>query len=246
MWVKAKVLERRDWNRRLFSLKLSAGVTDFIAGQFIKLSIMRDDKRIARAYSLVNPPGRDYCEILAVAVNGGELSTHLQALVAGDEIEMTVSAAGFMTLNEVPNGFKHLWLIATGTAVGPFISMMLTAEPWQRFDKVVLVYGVRQVDDLAYLAELRALEQAYPQQFRLVISVTREPFAGGLSCRIPQGLIAGEIEAQAGLTLNAADSQVMLCGNPEMVKEADIYLQSLGLTKNLRRAPGNITLEKYW
>ncbi|MBV7314652.1 ferredoxin--NADP reductase [Shewanella sp. NIFS-20-20] len=246
MWVTAKVLERIDWNDKLFSLKLTPGITDFTAGQFIKLSRVRDDKRIARAYSLVNPPGKDYCEVLAVAVEGGELSPHLRAMAVGDEIDITASAAGFMTLQEVPAGFKHLWLLSTGTAVGPFISMMLTDEPWHKFEKLVLVYGVRQVQDLAYLTQLRALEQRYPQQFKLVISVTRESYAGGLNCRIPEGLSSGAIEAAAGVSLNAEDSQVMLCGNPEMVADANNYLLSRGLTKNLRRVPGNITLEKYW
>lgn len=140
MWITGTVLKRIDWNDKLFSLRIKADVETFIAGQFIKLSQIRDDKRVARAYSLVNPPGTDYVEVLAVAVEDGQLSPDLKALNPGDTIQVTPKATGFMTLDEVPKGAlqgKHLWLLSTGTAVGPFISMLATDEPWQRFEKEI-------------------------------------------------------------------------------------------------------------
>ena len=249
MWIEGKVIERQDWSDKLFSLKIKVDIGDFIAGQFIKLSQLIDEKRIGRAYSLVNPPGTDYIEVLAVAVDDGQLSPNLQALSKGDVIDVATKASGFMTLDELPkddNKGEHLWFLATGTAVGPFISMMATNEPWQSYQKVVLVYGVREVEDLAYLPQLRAFEAKYPQQFKLVLSVTPEPFEGALSCRIPDGLNNGDIEAKAGIKLSAKDSQVMICGNPGMITDAQQLLKERGLAKNLRRAPGQITVEKYW
>lgn len=249
MWTRGRVIERIDWSDKLFSLRIAAQIAPFIPGQFIKLSQVQDDKRIARAYSVVNSPDKPYVEVLAVAVEEGLLSPHLHQLTVGDEVEITPTATGFMTLDEIPKGElqgKHLWFLATGTAVGPFLSMLDTPEPWQRFEKVVLVYGVREAQDLAYLEKLRALEQQYPDQFKLVLCVTREAFDGALSCRIPAGLISGEIEHYVGLTINAADSQVMICGNPGMITDAQLALIEKGLSKNLRRAPGQITVEKYW
>jgi ferredoxin--NADP+ reductase len=249
MWTTGKVIERIDWNDKLFSLRIKADVEPFIAGQFIKLSQMRDEKRVARAYSLVNSPGTDYVEVLAVSVEDGQLSPDLKALNPGDTIEVTPKATGFMTLDEVPNGVlqgKHLWFFATGTAVGPFISMLATAEPWQRFEKVVLVYGVRFVEDLAYLATINQFIEQHPQQFVFVPIVTREDYPEGLSCRIPDGISNGLIEQKAGLGINAEHSQVMICGNPGMISDAQIALVDKGLAKNLRRAPGQITVEKYW
>ncbi|MGI3043435.1 ferredoxin--NADP reductase [Shewanella algae] len=249
MWTEGRVIERIDWNSKLFSLRIAAEIAPFIAGQFIKLSQVRDDKRIARAYSLVNAPGTDYLEILAVAVDQGQLSPDLQSLQPGDSISVTDKATGFMTLDEIPKGElqgRHLWFLATGTAVGPFLSMLDTQEPWQRFDKVVLVYGVREVQDLAYLDKIRGYQQTYHEQFVFVPSVTREDFDGALRCRIPDGLQSGEIEAKAGLSISAKDSQLMLCGNPGMIQGATAVLIDKGLAKNLRRAPGQITVEKYW
>jgi len=249
MWTRGQVIERIDWSDKLFSLRIAAELAPFIPGQFIKLSQMQDDKRVARAYSLVNSPDKPYAEVLAVAVEDGLLSPQLHNLVIGDEIEITSTATGFMTLAEIPKGElqgKHLWFLATGTAVGPFLSMLDTHEPWERFEKVVLVYGVREAQDLAYLDKLRELEHTYPAQFILVLSVTREPLADALQCRIPEGIVSGEIEKKAGLTLSAADSQVMICGNPGMINGAQSALLDKGLVKNLRRAPGQITVEKYW
>ncbi|MDP5146850.1 ferredoxin--NADP reductase [Shewanella sp. ULN5] len=249
MWVTGEVLERIDWNEKLFSLKIKAAVEPYTAGQFIKLSQVRDDKRVARAYSVVNPPGSDYVEILAVAVEDGLLSPDLQSLNPGDNIEVTPKATGFMTLDEIPQGVlqgKHLWLLSTGTAVGPFLSMLLTDEPWQRFEKVVLVYGVRIAKDLAYLDLIKQLQAKYPHQFVFVPIVTREPFEDALTCRIPEAIQSGLLQQKVALDINPENSQVMICGNPGMITEAQSVLLELGLAKNLRRAPGQITVEKYW
>ncbi|GIU11772.1 MULTISPECIES: ferredoxin--NADP reductase [unclassified Shewanella] len=249
MWIEGRVIEKRDWNEKLFSLKIKVDIGDFTAGQFIKLSQVVDDKRVGRAYSLVNPPGSDYIEVLAVAVEEGLLSPNLQELSVGDVIDVATKASGFMTLDELPkeqHKGKHLWFLATGTAVGPFISMMDTSEPWLSYEKVVLVYGVRKVADLAYLEQLKQYEKSYPLQFTLVLSVTREEHIGALSSRIPDAIISGELEAKVGLTLSPEISQVMICGNPEMITQSQQVLQDRGLMKNLRRAPGQITVERYW
>ncbi len=246
MWNEAELVERIDWTDKLFSLKLKVDVGEFIAGQFIKLSQVIDDKRVARAYSLVNPPGSEFVEVLAVSVEEGNLSPKLQELKIGDKINISTKAAGFMTLDELPAQGKHLWFFATGTAVGPFISMMRTVQPWQRFEKVILVYGVRYAEDLAYFDELKSLQQKYPQQFELVLSVTREVYKGALNLRITDALASGEIEQQLGLTLSAKESQVMICGHPQMIVDLNELLHQRGLSKNLRRAPGQITVEKYW
>ncbi|MCG9695797.1 ferredoxin--NADP reductase [Shewanella sp. Isolate11] len=246
MWGEAKVIERIDWTDKLFSLKLEADIGDFIAGQFIKLSQHVGEKRIARAYSLVNAPGDDFVEVLAVSVEDGLLSPNLQALKIGDSIDISTKAAGFMTLDELPHDGRHLWFFATGTAVGPFISMMRTEQPWHRFDKVILVYGVRYAEDLAYIDELKSFKQKYPQQFELVTSVTRESCDGSLNKRITDAIESGEIEDQLGVKITAEDAQVMICGHPQMITDLNELLKERGLVKNLRRAPGQITVEKYW
>ena len=154
-----------------------------------------------------------------------------------------------MTLDEIPLGKREssqLWMISTGTAVGPFISILETEEPWSRFEKIILVYGVRKIEDLAYRERLVELKKRYPTQFELILSVTREVLPEALTCRISDGLISGVIEELAGINISAEHSQVMLCGNPDMIADTNKILLTMGLSKNLRRSPGQITMEKYW
>ena len=247
MWIVGTVEKKINWNEKLFSLQIKADIAPFTAGQFIKLSQVSNDKRVGRAYSLVNAPKADRIEVLAVTVEDGLLSPQLHKLEVGDSVDVSAKAAGFMTLDELPeNGGTHLWFLATGTGIGPFISMLQTKDIWQKFDKVIVVYGVREQQDLAYRDLLLAIQNQYPTQVEIIFSVTREICDNALSCRIPAGLLSGEIEQKVGLQINQTDSQVMLCGNPNMISESLAILQAKGLAKNLRRSPGQITLEKYW
>ncbi|GAD02909.1 ferredoxin--NADP reductase [Agarivorans albus] len=245
MWTEGKVIQRIDWNDELFSLRIKAEIDPFVAGQFIKLSEMRDDKRIARAYSLVNPPNTDYLEILAIKVEDGLLSPNLHLLQVGDSIEVSTAAAGFMVLDEVPLA-KHLWLIGTGTGIGPFFSMLETPEPWERFEKIVLVYGVRKAKDIAYQELIDKYLNEQADKFVFQAMVTREDCVGALRARIPAALEADQLEDAVGLSLNAQDSQVIMCGNPQMITDAQSILENKGLKKNLRRKPGQVTVERYW
>ncbi|QIZ77433.1 ferredoxin--NADP reductase [Ferrimonas lipolytica] len=244
-WVQGKVVERIDWNERLFSLKVDAPVDKFVAGQFGKLAREEGGERVQRAYSFVNSPSQSVLEFLAVTVEEGELSPHLQDLTPGDEVMVSTRPNGFLTLDEVPAG-RELWMFATGTAVGPFLSILQSQESWERYETFVLVYAVRQSEDLAYLELIESIQAAYPDNFRFVPIVSREDKEGTLRGRIPELLLNGEIQAAADVPIAPARSQTMICGNPDMIRDTVAVLESMGLRKNLRRTPGQITVEKYW
>ncbi|GAA4877451.1 ferredoxin--NADP reductase [Ferrimonas pelagia] len=244
-WVQGKVVERIDWNDRLFSLKVEAEVEPFIAGQFGKLALEQQGERVQRAYSYVNAPHDPLLEFLAVKVEEGELSPKLQDLHAGDEVMVSPRPSGFLTLDEVPAG-RELWMFATGTAVGPFLSILHSEDCWDRYERFILVYAVRELSDLAYLEQIRALEQAHPEAFHFVPVVSREAVDGMLQGRIPQLISEGSLEEAVGVPIKPARTQTMICGNPEMIRETVAVLEGMGLRKNLRRTPGQITVEKYW
>jgi ferredoxin/flavodoxin---NADP+ reductase len=245
MWTQGKVIKRIDWNDELFSLFIDADIGDFTAGQFIKLGLDIDGKRVGRAYSLVNAPGSELLEVLLVSVEDGLLSPALHRLQPGDTVNVSSKASGFMTLDWVPEA-KNLWMLATGTAVGPFISMLRTETPWQRFEHIVLVYGVRFAHDLAYNEELQTLVTEKASRFCYLTSITRESMPGGLHCRIPQALENGQLEQRAGTVITPEHSHVMLCGNPAMIADTQTILMERGLRKNLKRNPGHISMERYW
>ncbi|MCH8537487.1 MAG: ferredoxin--NADP reductase [Alkalimonas sp.] len=243
-WLQAQITENYRWHAKLCSLRVELPGFEFTAGQFVRLAIETSEGRMQRAYSLVNAPGDPQLDFLLTPMADGKVSPRLHALQAGDAIWVSQPASGFFTLTEVPDG-KVLWLIGTGTGIGPYLSMLATAEPWQRFERVVLVHGVRHAEDLVYPELIQQWQQRYRQQFHYQPVVTRQQVDGALSQRLPQLIQQHQLQDAAGADFDQ-QSQVMLCGNPDMIKEVRAELEQLGLQKNLRRAPGHITVEQYW
>lgn len=244
-WVNGTVYEVIQWNDRLCSLKIKADLAPYAAGQFGKLSLIIDGERVSRAYSFVNAPHAGHHEFYLIKIPEGRLSPHLFALKPGDAIQVSRDASGFMTLAEVPAG-RDLWMMATGTAIGPFLSILSEQQVFQRFENIVLVHGVRHRDDLTYQEQIHMIKTRQPLQFRYIPVVSREDCTDLLRGRIPALLDHGLLEEAAELILSPDWSQTMICGNPAMVKDTLHALQQKGLKKNLRREPGQITMENYW
>ena len=246
-WLDGEVSKKVAWNDHLFSLSFHCpDFGDFKAGQFTKVGIETSDgKVLSRPYSLVNPPSNPHLEILAVPVEEGSLSPQLHKLDVGDQVKIMKPATGFLILEEVPDA-DTLWLIATGTGVGPFLSILAAEQVWQRYKNVVLVYAARYINDLAYVKDIKSWQQRYPDQFQFVPVVSRETFEQGLNGRIPALFSEQKIQSRTKLNVTPESSQVMVCGNPEMIKEMMALLASYGLKKHLRRSPGHITMEQYW
>lgn len=243
-WLNATVSETIHWTGNLFSIKAKTGPLPFVAGQFVRLAIDGPEGRIQRAYSLVNPPDSEHQEFLVSTVADGLLSPLLQQLTPGDTLGISQPASGFFILDEVPDG-DNLWLIATGTGIGPYLSMLATDEPYRRFAHIILVHSVSNAADLAYKELIESFVAQHPQQLHYQAIVTREPHPGALQDRIPNLISSHQLQQQCGQLLNPK-SQVMLCGNPQMITDTKTLLESMGLKKNLRRTPGNITVEQYW
>lgn len=246
-WLDATVARRVDWNDHLFSLVFDCPeFPSFKAGQFTKIGIeLEEGKVLSRPYSLVNAPSNPQLEIIAVPVEGGSLSPQLHTLRQGDRVKVMSPPTGYLVLDEVPTA-ETLWMIATGTGVGPYLSMLETEQLWQSFDNVALVYAVRLEQDLAYLDQIRACKQHYQSRFSFVPIISREQTDYALHGRIPALLEQDKLQQAAGRTLTADNSQVMLCGNPDMIKDTMNVLKGMGLSRHLRRSPGQITLEQYW
>ena len=244
-WVEGAVVDQKRWTERLFSLRVNAEVAGFEAGQFAKLALAVNGEMVARPYSFVNAPSERPHEFYYVTLPDGPLTQRLCKLEAGDAIYLAPRASGFLVLSEVPASAK-LWLIATGTGIGPFLSILRTDAPWQRFEHVVLVHAVRHADELTYRDTIEELLARHSGQMRAVSFVSRDETAGSLRGRVPAAIGDGSLEAAARLTLSAEDSHVMLCGNPEMVGDTTEMLKRRGMRKHRRREPGHITLENYW
>ncbi len=244
-WTEGKLIAKKHWNDNLFSLHIHASVPLFEAGQFTKIALDIDDKRVGRPYSFVNAPHEQYLEFYVVTVPEGELSPKLLATKEGDTIWVQTRPVGFFVLSEVPQG-KTLWMLASGTALGVFLSILKTVTPWERFENIVLCHAVRQAESLSHHELIEQFKKEHPTQFQFVPFVSREETPGAFSGRITTALENGSLEKHTGFTFSPEESQVMICGNPEMVKECMTLLQEKGLKKHTRKEAGHITIENYW
>jgi len=242
-WLEGKVIENRAWTDTLFSLRVECPRLVFEAGQFVRIGLDLEGERVARPFSFVNAPDDPVLEFYGVVVPEGPLSPHLARLVAGDTLWVADNPAGWLILSEVPQA-RELWLVATGTGIAPFLSILRTPAPWQRYERVILVHGVRHAAELVY-GELLEEIQSKRKQFQIVTFVSRGKHSGALEGRIPAAVADGRLEA-AGAPIGPERSQFMLCGNPSMLKDMQAALAARGLRKHRRRAPGQITVESFW
>ena len=238
-WLTATVVENRHWTGALFSLRVHGVSLSFEAGQFVRIALDVDGERVARPFSMVNAPHEPQLEFYGIVVPEGPLSPRLARLRAGDALLVASNPAGFLVLSELPDA-QTLWLLSTGTGIAPFISMLRAGTPRQRFGNVVLVHAVRHARELVYRAEIEKAGARY------VPVVSREDAPGALRGRIPALARDGQLEAAAGLKLAPESSQVMLCGNPDMLKDTTAALVERGMRKHRRRAPGHISVESFW
>jgi ferredoxin--NADP+ reductase len=244
-WIETKIASRRDWAPGLMSLSLEAGAAPFVPGQFINLGLELAGGRVKRSYSLASAPGEP-CEVYLSLVPDGALTPALFERGPGDSVWLDDRALGFFTLDHVPPA-ERLWMVATGTGLGPFVAMLRSPTVWQRFERVVVVHGVRYMSHLGYAAELARLLDEHPAQLAYVPALTREaPPSGALSGRLPALIASGELERRLAIGFDPARDHVLLCGNPAMISEVTSVLATRGLEKHRPRKPGHVTIESYW
>lgn len=247
-WVKGVVAASTHWTEHLFSLRIDADIDAFEAGQYTWLAL--DSAFDGQPYSILSAPSEQTLEFFFYSRITGEHSQQLSKLNPGQALWVKRQAAGKLTLSQIVDS-QVLCLLATGTGVAPFISMLKTAEPWQRFEQVVLAYAVRQSQDLQYRHLFDALSAQHGKRFRLIPFISREPAAAlglpdAIQGHIPSSLSSGEFESVLGTVLTPQNSQVMLCGNPGMVRDVCTLLQTRGFTDNLEGHSGQLTYEAYW
>ena len=244
-WSEGRVYALKRWTDQLYSVQVEADVQPFLAGQFTKLGLQIDAEFVERPYSYVNAPHELPLEFYFVTVPDGPLTRAMTALKRGDPLWVMRRPSGFLTLNEVPDA-RHLWMLSTGTAIGPFLSILKTDEPWQRFERIVLVHAVRMAKELSFTDTIDSFSTRHARRFQFIPFVSREQTGFALPGRIPAALQSSLLEQRAGLQIRPENSQIMICGNPEMVKDTSAILKARGLQRNRRRSPGHITVENYW
>lgn len=246
----ARVLEVRHWTDRLFSFTTTRDPGfRYQSGQFTMIGLTVDSKPLMRAYSMVSPHYEETLEFLSIKVPDGPLTSRLQNIQPGESILVGRKASGtLLTQNLLPG--KRLYLLGTGTGLAPFMSIIQDPEVYEQYEKVILVHGCRQVDELAYrkriCEELPANEWLGEQvagKLAYFPIVTREPFQN--QGRIPDLIASGQLFAALDLpSLDAAHDRFMLCGSPAMLKDTQAVLENNALTEGNMSHPGHYVIER--
>lgn len=273
--IRVKVIEVTRWAPTLLSFKVTRpDGFKFTAGQFVRLGIHGKDLQyfaqnyetklitsetqdkpidldgyVFRAYSVASSPYDEFIEFFSVVIPEGEFTSKVNHIQVGDSLLLNTTPFGYLTLARyqlpLPN---DLWLLATGTGLAPFLSILKTIEVWQQYQRIILVYSARTSQELAYQAEIGSIKSIYGDNgaaFVFLPIVTREADYTGEKARVPNLILSGKLTELVGQKLDKERSHVMLCGNPQMVEDTKEALKSLGLTMN-RRGEGNIAVENYW
>lgn len=220
----------------------------FTPGHYARLGVGPEDDIVWRPYSIASAPGEDRLAFQFTRVPEGAFNRHFDALREGDPIRLDRRSFGFLTLGQLAPG-GVLWLLATGTGVAPFLSILADGATWKRHARVAIVHCVRHAAELAS-ADIEAAMARHSAGDRARLTtlpvVTRERIAGAFGERIGVLLRSGALESALGSAIDAEGSRVMLCGNPGMIKDARAWLRERGLEPGRRGMPGQLATEGYW
>ncbi|MGB7289213.1 MAG: ferredoxin--NADP reductase [Candidatus Macondimonas sp.] len=228
------VLSVRHWNESLFSFTTTrdSGLR-FENGQFVMIGLEVNGRPLLRAYSIASANYEDHLEFFSIKVQDGPLTSRLQHLKEGDTLLVSRKPTGTLVLHDLKPA-RHLYLLSTGTGMAPFLSVIKDPETYERFERVVLVHGVRRVCDLAYrdfitreLPHSEFFGDAVREKLIYYPTVTREPFVN--QGRVNDLMASGKLFADIGLpAMNRADDRAMLCGSPGMLDSICAVLDGWG------------------
>jgi ferredoxin/flavodoxin---NADP+ reductase len=246
-----RVLDVHHWNESLFSFKTTRDPSlRFDNGHFLMLGLEVNGRPLTRAYSIASANHEEHLEFLSIKVQDGPLTSRLQHLQPGDSILVSRKPTGTLVTDDLLPG-RHLYLLGSGTGLAPFLSIIKDPEVYERFEKVVLVHGVRQVSELAYCDYIRHelpnhefFGEPAREQLIYYPTVTREPYLN--RGRVTDLIASGKLFNDIGLpALSARDDRVMICGGPSMLADTRALLNERGFKASPHRGvAGDYVIER--
>jgi ferredoxin/flavodoxin---NADP+ reductase len=245
-----EVLSVHHWTDRLFSFTTTRDqALRFSNGHFTMIGLRVNEKPLLRAYSIVSANYEEHLEFLSIKVQDGPLTSRLQHIQVGDKIIVGRKPTGTLLIDYLLPG-KNLYLLSTGTGMAPFLSVIRDPETYERFEKVILVHGVREVKELAYhdyltqeLPKHEFLGEMVREQFLYYPTVTREPFKN--QGRLTDAIESGKLFTDIGLpAFDAGRDRVMICGSPQMLKDLKRMLEARHFKEGNTTTPGDFVIER--
>jgi ferredoxin--NADP+ reductase len=248
--LQQRVLSVHHWTDRLFTFTTTRDPSlRFSNGHFTMIGLEVNGKPLLRAYSIVSANYEDHLEFLSIKVPDGPLTSRLQHVRPGDAIVVGRKPTGTLLIDYLTPG-KRLYLMSTGTGLAPFMSIVRDPATYERFEQVILVHGVREVDELAYhdllvehLPQHEFLGDMVSQQLRYYPTVTREPYRnmGRITELIESGKLFTDLDVPP---LDPAVDRVMICGSPGMLRDLKHSLESRGFQEGNTTTPGHFVVER--
>ncbi len=246
-----RVLSVHHWNETVFSFKTTRDESlRFENGHFVMLGLLVDGKPLMRAYSIASANHEEFLEFLSIKVAQGPLTSRLQNIKPGDEVLVSRKPTGTLLLHDLKPG-KRLYLLSSGTGLAPFMSIIKDPETYERFEKIILVHGVRYRSELAYrdfieweLTQHEYLGEQVRNQLVYFPTVTRERFRyqGRVTSLIESGKLFKDIDMPA---LDPATDRVMICGSPAMLADLSAMLDARGFRISPHVGePGDYVIER--
>lgn len=247
-----RILSIRRWTDKLLTFRLTRPEAfRFTPGQFARLGLPQGEHgQIWRAYSMTSASWDEHLEFYSIIVPNGQFTSMLDRLQAGDELLLDRQANGFFTTDRFPDG-RDLWMLATGTGLAPYLSMLHDPKTWERFARLILIHSVRHVEELSYQPEIDALRQhplwtKHRDKLRYLPVVTRDAPPHMLHERLPALIADGTLEHAAGCAFDPQHSRIMICGNPQMVADTHRLLIKMGYQLSRLKAPAQLAVENGW
>lgn len=247
-----RITDVHHWNEHLLSFTVTRPSSfRFRAGEFCMVGLPKNGKPLVRAYSISSPPYAETLEFLSIKLAEGPLTSQFIKLVPGDEIYLGRKPTGTLVTDALLPG-RRLFLLATGTGLAPFLSVIRDPDIYARFDDIVLVHSARRVGDLAFLKELDAkladdplVNEEAAVQFSYLPTVTREPFrtTGRIDALIANGQIFKTRHMGPG-HFDPATDRIMMCGSMAMIKDYAARFDALGFNEGSNAAPGDYVIER--
>ena len=245
------VLSVHHWTDRLFSFTTTRDQSlRFSNGHFTMIGLRQENgKPLLRAYSIVSANYEEHLEFFSIKVQDGPLTSRLQHIKVGDKIVVGRKPTGTLLIDYLLPG-KNLYLFGTGTGLAPFLCLIRDPATYEKYEKVILFHGVRQVQELAYadfinidLPNNEFLGEFVKAQLLYYPSVTREPFKN--RGRATDLVASGKLEADLGLPkLDPARDRIMICGSPALNKDMREILDARGFVEGTTTTPGDYVVER--
>ncbi len=244
------VLSVHHWTDRLFSFTTTRSqALRFSNGHFTMIGLMVEGKPLLRAYSIASANYEEHLEFLSIKVEEGPLTSRLQHIKVGDTIIVGRKPTGTLLSDYLLPG-RRLYMLSTGTGLAPFMSIVRDPEIYDKFDQLVLVHGVRQVDELAYhdllvehLPSHEFLGDLVSSKLRYYPTVTREAYKN--MGRVTELIQTGKLFEDLGVpAFDPAVDRVMICGSAEMLRDLKTILEERGFKEGNTTTPGDFVIER--